>query len=159
MSDLRKHLQAEKERHRTFVYPGNLAADVLGAAKAKPASVLDYADSALRRRSPLLKWILGFGSLAAAALVTLFIYMHHPPAAVRPTPTEMATNDNSNDEEQIPLAPDTTASINDMQTPSMVPSDVDSLVPTFQSMSLPSIPSFSDLSTTDQTNTDTSQNG
>ena len=160
MSDLRKHLQAEKERYRGFVYPGNLAADILGAAKAKPASVMDYADASLRRRSPWLKWILGFGSLAAAALVIVVVYTHQ----VRPgTPVDQGYPAPvvNNDDEQIPLAPDTTASINDLEVPSMIPSDVDTLVPTYQSMSLPSIPSMSDLSiTTDESNTtDNSQNG
>jgi hypothetical protein len=148
------------------VYPGNLAADILGAAKAKPASVMDYADASLRRRSPWVKWVLGLGALAAAAMVAVVVYTHQVP-----TPKSIAmidpTNrpDTNNDTEQVPLAPDATASINDVETQSITPSDMDSTVPTFQSMSFPSIPSFSDLSMTTDDSSDTtnttnnSQNG
>jgi len=147
MSDLRKHLQNERARHHGFVYTGNLAAEVLGAQKVKPASVMDYADSALRRRSPVWRWILGLGSLAAAALIAVFIYVHHEPLSPNSRTPEVAVN--NNEDEQVPIAPDSTASINDLQTPSIVPSDVDSLVPTYESMTFPSVPSFSDLSTND----------
>ena|SRR5438874_1945789 len=154
MSDLRKHLEAEKARHQGFVYPGNLAADLLGAAKAKPASVMDYADAALGRRSSVLKWMLGFGSLAAAAVVALFIYTHHVTAPVNPVGPEVALNSK---EEEIPIAPDQTASINDIEVQSIVPSDVDTLVPEYQSMTLPTVPSFSDLSTPSDENTQPSR--
>ena len=154
MSDLRKHLQAEKERHHGFVYPGNLAADILGTAKARPASVMDYADSALRRRPSSWKWLLGFASLAAAAMIAVFVYMHQTPAPIITRQPEAVAN---NDDEQIPLAPNTTASINDVSGVSIVPSDVDSLVPTYESMTVPSVPNFSDLSTTDTTDTSQEQ--
>jgi hypothetical protein len=151
MSDLRKHLQSEKERHQVFVYPGNLAAEILGAEKVRPASVMDYADSALRRRrSPLWVWILGFGSLAAAALLAVAIFMHRTsPTATLERPAAMANED----EEQAPIAPTSTASINDIEGQTIVPSGMESPVPQYQSMTFPTVPSFSDLSTTDTTQT------
>jgi hypothetical protein len=155
MGDLRKHLQAEKERHDSFVYPGNLAAELLGAAKAKPASVMDYADSALRRRSSVWKWVVGFGSVAAAALVLLFLYIDHEPLNLTQPP--LANNDNQVDED-IPIAPDITASINDVSSDvPIAPSDIGTLLPEYQSMTFPTIPSVSDLSTTDTANTQPSQ--
>jgi hypothetical protein len=150
MSDLRKHLQAEKERHQAFVYPGNLAAEILGADKARPASVMDYADSALRRRSPVLMSVLGFGSLATAALLALAIFMHHPPSTATLERPAAVAND---DEEQAPIAPTSTASINDIEDQTIVPSGMESPVPQYQSMTFPTVPSFSDLSTTDTTQT------
>jgi hypothetical protein len=151
MSNLRTHFEAEKARYRAFVYPGNLAAEILGADKAKPASVMDYADSALRRRPSVLRWVVGFASLAAAALFALFIYVHHPPTTVNPARPEAVAN--NSDQDQLLIAPDATASIDDVEMTdhSLVPSNVDTLVPQYQSMSLPTIPSMSDLSTTDGT--------
>ena len=146
MSTLRIHLQAEQERHRSFVYPGNLAAELLGAAKVKKASIMDYADAGLRRRPWLLRWVVGLGAVCAAAALLLFLYVHRQP--VGPGFTETVAVNNA-DEDQIPLALTSSVSI-----PEGVPVTLTSAVsiaPDTSSMSLSSIPSFSDLSSSDQT--------
>src|SRR5437762_10785676 len=147
MSTLRIHLQSEKQRHQAFVYPGNLAAEILGASKVKKASIMDYADAGLRRRPWLLRWVVGLGAVSAAAALLLFLYVHRQP--VGPGFTEQTVAVNNADEEQIPLALTSSVSI-----PEGVPVTLTSAVsiaPDTSSMSLSSIPSFSDLSASDQT--------
>src|SRR5207248_3241066 len=122
------------------------AAEILGATKVKKASIMDYADASLRRRPWLLRWVVGLGAVCAAAALLLFLFVHREPAvrqfAERPTvPTS--------NEEEIPLALTTSASI-----PEDVPVTLSSAVsiePEMSSMSFSSIPSFSDLSSSDQT--------
>ncbi len=155
MSLLRKHLQAEKDRHQAFVYPGNLAQEILGAGKAKKASVMDYADASLGQRSSLIRWLLGFGSLVAAAVIALVIYTHHVPAPTATNQQEAVAN--NNDDEQVPIAPNMTASLPDGQDLSIVPGDVGNLVPEYQSVTFPTVPSFSDTTNTDDDTTQTSQ--
>jgi hypothetical protein len=147
MTSLRKHLEAEKERHSSFVYPGNLAAEILGATKVNKASVMDYADAGLRRRPWLLRWVVGLGAVSAAAALLLFLYVHRQP--VGPGFSEQTVAVNSPDEDEIPLALTSSVSIPE-DVPVTLTSAV-SIAPDTSSMSLSSIPSFSDLSSSDQT--------
>ena len=148
MSTLRIHLQSEKQRHQAFVYPGNLAAEILGASKVTKASIMDYADAGLRRRPWLLRWVVGLGAVCAAAALLLFLWVHRQPVGTGFREQPMAVN--NTDEEQIPLALTNSVSI-----PEDVPvtlSSAVSITPETSSMSFSSIPSFSDLSSSDQTN-------
>src|SRR3954471_3077301 len=147
MSTLRIHLQAEQERHRSFVYPGNLAAEIIGANKVSKASMMDYADAGLRRRPWLLRWVVGLGAMAAAAALMLFLYVHRQPLGPGFRETPVAVNDA--DEEQMPLALTNSVSIPD-DVPVALTSAV-SIAPETASMSFSSIPSFSDLLSSDQT--------
>src|SRR5256885_10641694 len=108
MSTLRIHLQAEKERHQAFAYPGNLAAEILGATQLKRASVMDYADAGLRRRPWLLRWVVGFGAVSAAAALMLFLWVHR--TTVAPNFAELPKAP-SVEEDEIPLALTTPASM------------------------------------------------
>jgi len=144
MSKLRKHLQAEKERHQAMVYPGNLAQDILGATTANKAPMMSYADPALRRRSSLLKLLLGLGSVGAvAATIVMFVWLHTTKVPTKiGQPTEFVNNDQ--EEQDIPIA---------MNTPEEMPGDIPvalssagSITPEYESMASLSVPSLSDLS-------------
>ena len=150
MSNLRKHLQSEKERHQGMVYPGNLAQELLGATKVREASVMDYADASLRKRMSLKWWIALAGLGAAAAVVALMLWMRPAPQsqiARESQPTIETVDDN----EDFDIALNTTESMPD-NVP-VILSSAGSITPEYQSMSFSSIPSFSssfsDLSTTE----------
>lgn len=157
MSQLKQHLQAEKERHQCVVYPGNLAQEMLGATKANQASLMDYADASLRNRPSRLKWLIGLAGLSAmAAALLLVVWSNH-----NATTTPFAKNDESinepmNDtinetaeEPDAPIALSTTESMPD-DVPVML-SSAGSITPEYESMNFSAIPSFSDLSNTDDT--------
>jgi hypothetical protein len=150
MSDLRKHLEAEKKRYQEQRYPGDLANDLLGAPKAK---VIDYAGRGTQRPISIFKMLGVFGALAAAAMLALVVWMKPEPKtyniAIKSQPT-------IEEEEEVSFAPQAAISMSDaLDDHSIVPSNLEddpgSIVPEYQSVTFPSIPSFSDLSTTDDT--------
>jgi hypothetical protein len=141
MSKLRKHLQAEKERHHAMVYPGNLAQDILGAETAKKAPLMSYADPALRRRSSIFKLLLGFGSVGAVAAALMLLVRLTTTKTINPVLTNPPV---AVVEDDIPIA---------LNTPEEMPDDVPvalssagSITPEYESMASMSVPSLSDLS-------------
>ena len=154
MSNLRKHLQSEKERHHGMVYPGNLAQELLGATKVRQASMMDYADASLRKRRSLGWWI-GLAGLGAAAALIVLVMRLRPASLPQVASESQPTIEAVDDTEDFDIALNTTESMPD-DVPVML-SSAGSITPEYQSMSFSSIPSFSssfsDLSTTeDQSN-------
>ena len=151
MSDLRKHLDAEKKQHQSRRYPGDLAQDVLGAPKA---TVIDYAGRGAQRPISIFKMLGVFGALAAAAMLALIVWMKPEPRTYNIAIKSQPTIDE--EEEDVSFAPQSAVSMSDaMDDHSIVPSNLEddpgTIVPQYQSIVFPSMPSFSDPSTTDDT--------
>jgi hypothetical protein len=152
MSRLRKHLQAETAQHQAAKYPGDLANDVLGAPRAR---VVDYAGRSTPRPISLFKLLGSLGALAAAAVLALVVWMKQEPSAPRNIALIQPVIEQ---EEAVPFAPQFAVSFSDDdEDQSIVPSDVGSIVPEYQSMSFPSIPSFSDPAESDETSQSTKE--
>src|SRR5262249_450657 len=124
--------------------------DVLGAPKAQ---VIDYAGRETRRPISIFKMLGAFGALAAAAMLALIVWMKPD----KPTYNiAIKSQPAIEEEEEISFAPQSAVSMLDaIDDHSIVPSNLEddpgSIVPEYQSVTFPSIPSFSDLSTTDDT--------
>jgi hypothetical protein len=149
MNSLRKHLEAERDAYQNVRYPGDLAREIL------PVPVIPYGHKHSLTRSP---WFLIASALAAAALIAIALPMWHRwMAPVGPTIARY--NDlgpyQSPPDEQMPFVLDTTESM-PSDVP-MIPTPPENMTPVYQSMSFPSVPSFSDPSTTNDDSTQTSQ--
>jgi hypothetical protein len=146
MSSLRKHLEAEQNAHQSVRYPGDLAKEIL------PMPVISYGQKRSVTRSP---WFLIVASLAAAALVAIALPVwHRLMTPVTNVAQVQPTYQPPQDDEEMPFVLDTTESM-PADVP-IVPTANETMTPDYQSMSFPSVPSFSDTSTTDDS-TQTSQ--
>src|SRR5262245_47758755 len=101
MSDLRKHLEAEREKHRAVKYPGDLGIDILVAA---PARIVDYADRSAARAVSIFKIFGALGALAAAAVLALVVWFNNEQTltkvVIQPT---IETPQDTQEEEVAPL--------------------------------------------------------
>ena len=141
MSNLRKHLQAEKDAYQSTRFPGNLADEIL------PRQVLEY------RRPEIWRdrlWRIVGVAVAAAAMLAIAIPVWHKLQRRCRSSSAMRISRRSSrsrrclwlsETESLPDEPIETA-----------PTETGGFIPEYQTMSFPTIPSFSDSPTTDQNN-------
>jgi hypothetical protein len=142
MSDLRKHLQAEKTRYQEIRYPGNLGQDLL------PQRVLEYRQREFWQ-SPL--WRVVGGLIAAAAVIAIAIPVWHKLST--PKIVYVSRPAEPEDQQQVPIAMDQTESMPDgTDEIQIAPTTTGGFVPEYQSMTFPTIPSFMDSNTTEPDN-------
>jgi hypothetical protein len=157
MSDLRKHLDTAKRDYQSMRYPGNLAADILGATDAIPIS---------RGRSTTMR-IVGWSATISAVAAAIVLWVTLRPATQTPTtpskpviaattpieaPITVAQTDETTEEDEV-IEVQTVA---EMGTVPAFPQDV-SFAPSASDMSIPSTFTFPSMDmdfTQDSTETD-----